>query len=170
MARFCRESLGLAAVAGLIWPVVWVNSGQGVRGSAALAAATQEASTQRVEVIRPVRGGVRRLTIQPGTVHAFESVDLYAKASGFLKTQQVDIGSRIKAGQALAEIDAPELQRDVDEAGAAVEQAKAQAELAVARVATAEAERAANVAEVTQAEADVLRLVAKGCTRSVRSN
>jgi RND family efflux transporter MFP subunit len=112
-------------------------------------------------VVRPARGGVRRLTIQPGSVDAFESVDLYAKASGFLKAQAVDIGSPVRRGQVLAEIDAPELQRDVEEAVAALEQARAQAEQAASRVLAADAEREANLAAAAQAESDVARLTAR---------
>jgi HlyD family secretion protein len=99
--------------------------------------------------------------MQPGSIHAFESVDLYAKASGFLKTQRVDIGSPIKAGEILAEIDAPELQKDVDEAAASLEEATAQVEQMASRIATAEADRAANAASVTQAEEEIARLVAR---------
>ena len=65
----------------------------------------------------------------------------YAKASGFLKTQKSTSATPMKRGDVLAEIDAPELEKDVDEAVAAVEQSKARAALAEARVMTAEAER-----------------------------
>jgi RND family efflux transporter MFP subunit len=99
--------------------------------------------------------------MQPGSVHAFESVDLYAKASGFLKSQRVDIGSSIKQGETLAEIDAPELQRDVDEATAKLEQARAQTDQVVSHVVTAEAERETADSLVVQAESDIARLAAK---------
>src|SRR5205085_715020 len=61
----------------------------------------------------------------------------------------------------LAVIDAPELQKDVEEAAAAVEQSQARATLAEARVATAEAEREAVAATLAQAEADIAKQVAK---------
>src|SRR5262245_45810849 len=53
----------------------------------------------RVEVVAPVPGGLVRTTTQPGSVHAFEHADLYAKVSGYLKTQSVDIGDQVKTGQ-----------------------------------------------------------------------
>jgi RND family efflux transporter MFP subunit len=159
--RVVGVAFSLAAAAGLIWPVVWGETGRNGSGQATPADPTKGVSVPRVEVVRPVRGGVRRLTIQPGSVHAFESVDLYAKASGFLKSQGVDIGSSIKRGEALAEIDAPELQGDVVEAEAAVEQAKAKTDQAVSRVATAEAERGTADAAVTQAESDIARLASR---------
>jgi RND family efflux transporter MFP subunit len=162
--RILLAAVGLAVIAGLVLPGIGGDAGRQVAAPAAVAAAPTTASVRRVDVIRPMKGGVRRLTIQPGSVHAFESVDLYAKVSGFLKTQRVDIGSPIKRGETLAEIEAPELQRDVDEAKAAVEQGRARAEQAASRVVTAEAEREAADAQVAQAECDISRLAA---TRSL---
>jgi RND family efflux transporter MFP subunit len=152
--------LGLTASAGVLWPSLWGGPGRADHGPASFAGPAGVPAAVRVDAIRPVRGGVRRLTIQPGTVHAFESVDLFAKASGFLKTQVVDIGSPIRRGQVLAEIDAPELVRDLEEAGAALEQARARAEQAASRVATAEAECKAWAAQAAQAETDLQRLAA----------
>lgn len=159
--RILAVALGVAAAAGLIWPVVWGETRRDGSGSNAAANSTNEPPVTRVDVVRPVRGGVPRRTIQPGTVHAFESVDLYAKASGFLKSQQVDIGSSIKRGEALAEIDAPELQGDVNEAEAAVDQARARADLTAFRISTAEVDREAAEAAAIQAESDIARLAAR---------
>ena len=38
----------------------------------------------RVNVVKPHKGGMARTTTQPGTLHAFQYADLYAKASGYL--------------------------------------------------------------------------------------
>ena len=83
-------------------------------------------SVPRVETVRPSKGGMRRTTVQPGTVVGFESVDLYAMVSGYLKTQVVDIGSRIRKGEVLAVIDAPRETKALEEAAALVEESKAQ--------------------------------------------
>src|SRR5262245_19149508 len=80
----------------------------------------------RVEVVRPLPGGITYKSQQPGSVQAFEFADLYAKVSGYLKDQVVDFGSRVQRGQVLAEIDVPELVKDADRAAAAVAQAQAQ--------------------------------------------
>ena len=120
------------------------------------------AMSTKVDVVHPEPGGIRRLTIQPGTVQAFESADLYAKASGFLKSQSVDIGSRVKQGEVLAELDAPELQEDVEQASASHEQAgRANPDQALARISTAEAESATATASEAQARTDIDRLAAK---------
>ena len=52
-----------------------------------------------------------RVTSQPGTIRAFEFAPLFTKVSGFIKTLQVDRGSKVKKGDLLAEIYDPE--RDV---------------------------------------------------------
>ena len=46
----------------------------------------------------------------PGTTEAFEEANIYARASGYISRRDVDIGSRVKAGQLLVEITAPELE------------------------------------------------------------
>jgi len=46
--------------------------------------------------------------VLPGSVQAFNSAQLYARVSGYLKVWYVDIGTKVKAGQLLAEIDIPD--------------------------------------------------------------
>ncbi len=104
-----------------------------------------------------------------GSVHSFEWADLFAKVSGFLKSQQVDrdgktipvdIGLHVQKGELLAEIDDPEIYAEADKAAADVEQARAQAAQAVAALETAKANLEAEKAAVKEAEADVGRYVA----------
>jgi len=94
-------------------------------------------------------------------MHAFESVDLYAMVSGYLKTQAVDIGSRIKKGEVLAEINVPRDMKAHEEAAALVAQAKAQIDQAEARIKMAQAQRGAAEAAIKVAEADLDRLIAR---------
>jgi membrane fusion protein, multidrug efflux system len=56
-----------------------------------------------------------RLTI-PGELVAYQQVDLYAKVPAFVKELKVDIGSRVKAGQVLVTLEAPELMSQVSAA------------------------------------------------------
>ena len=158
-------ALAIALIGGTSW---WLSRGHAAhKHDVAPTVAPSEAeddtdgSPVRVDVVKPRAGGLIRQTKQPGSVHAFESVDMYAKVSGFLKTQKVDIGDLVKQGDVLAVIDVPELEKDVDEGAAAVEQAKARAMLAEARVATAEAERQAVAATLVQTEADIAQQAAK---------
>jgi RND family efflux transporter MFP subunit len=94
-------------------------------------------------------------TTQAGSVHAFEHAELFAKVSGYLKVQNVDIGDTVKLGQLLAEIDDPEIHKAVDQARAALDQSKARVKVADAKIRTAEAEREAAEAMTRQAEAEV---------------
>jgi len=52
----------------------------------------------------------------PGELKAFEEVDIYAKLSSFVKEIPVDRGSKVKKGEVLAMLDAPELQSQLAEA------------------------------------------------------
>jgi len=121
----------------------------------------REQQAPSVEVIRPRRGGIPQTIQQPATIHSFESVDLYAMVSGYLKTQEVDIGSRVKKGQVLAEINVPRDVKAVEEATSLVEQARAQIVQAEARIKMAEAQRDASAAAAKVAESDRERLVAR---------
>jgi RND family efflux transporter MFP subunit len=118
------------------------------------------ATALRVEVVKPEPGGLGRQVVQPGIVHAFDKADLYAKVSGYLVRQKVDIGDAVKKGDVLAEVDAPEFFRSRDQARAALGQARAKVRLSEARVLTAEADRVSAAAVVTQAQADIAKLTA----------
>lgn len=52
----------------------------------------------------------------PCTTLAFEAANIYARASGYILKRYVDIGSRVKEGQLLVEITAPELEHQVAQA------------------------------------------------------
>ncbi len=52
----------------------------------------------------------------PGTTEAFEQANIYARASGYISKRTVDIGSRVKAGDLLVEITAPEIEHQIAQA------------------------------------------------------
>ena len=105
-----------------------------------------------VEVAHPRQGGIERTTTQAGSVHAFEHAALYAKVSGYLKVQNVDIGDRVKRGQLLAVIEDPEVDKAVEQNQAALDQAKAKVRVAEAKVRSAQAAKEAAEAMVKQSE------------------
>lgn len=125
------------------------------------AAKSAEAGATRAETVAPTKGGLVRQTSQPGSAHSFESADLFAKVSGFLKAQHVDIGSQVKQGDLLAEIDVPELVEDLEGAVAAHQQSLAEVTQAEARVDSAIADHLAAKSRVAQAEADAKRFDAE---------
>jgi membrane fusion protein (multidrug efflux system) len=57
----------------------------------------------------------------PGHVHGYFESPIYAKVSGYVKTLLVDKGARVKTGDLLAVIDAPELDHQVNDARATYE-------------------------------------------------
>jgi RND family efflux transporter MFP subunit len=115
-----------------------------------------------VRVVRPRPGGVGRTTKQPCTVQAFYLAEVHAVVAGVLQGQSVDIGTRVKKGQVLAQIDAPLLALAQKQAGAGVRQARgllneAQAKVAAAR---AEVQAAKGLIRQRQAELDSARATA----------
>jgi HlyD family secretion protein len=121
---------------------------------------TEADDAPRVQVVHPRRGGRPRTTVQPGSLHAFEYADIYAKVSGYLKEQSVDYGSRVKKGELLAVIDDPEVLQEAAQAEANVRLAKEQVKQTEALVKSTEAERDVDVAAVARAKADILKYTA----------
>jgi RND family efflux transporter MFP subunit len=122
-----------------------------------------------VAVVTLKKSLFQRTVSQPANVQAFRSVEVYPKVSGELKSLAVDIGDPVKAGQVLAEIDAPALRGELVRAQAVVSQAKARlarvesaVRVAGAALATEHAKAAAAEAGLKQAEAAVpVRQVAR---------
>jgi RND family efflux transporter MFP subunit len=86
-------------------------------------ALSREQALPRAEVIRVSRGSPRSELELPGNIQAVTEAPILARASGYIKRRLADIGDRVKAGQPLAEIDTPELDQQVVEAKATVQQA-----------------------------------------------
>jgi membrane fusion protein, multidrug efflux system len=60
----------------------------------------------------------------PGELKPFEAVNIYPKASGFVRKVNVDRGSRVKRNEVLAEIDAPEIIAEMAASKAAAQAAE----------------------------------------------
>jgi RND family efflux transporter MFP subunit len=103
-------------------------------------------------------GDLQNEVVLPGNIQAFIDSPIFARASGYLKKWNADIGARVKAGQVLAEIDAPELDQQVRQAQSAVDQAKAALDQTLANLVQGKAN--AELARVTAQRWS--NLVAKG--------
>ncbi|MDB5987830.1 MAG: efflux transporter periplasmic adaptor subunit [Nevskia sp.] len=68
--------------------------------------------------------------VLPGNVQAFADAPIYARTNGYLKRWLVDIGTPVKSGQLLAEIDAPEVDQQYHQAQADLDTAQANETLA----------------------------------------
>jgi RND family efflux transporter MFP subunit len=90
-------------------------------------AITQEVRTFVPKVrVAAVRASDSKMTVSlPATTTAFEAANIFARTSGYIEKRYVDIGDRVKAGDLLAEITAPELDHQIAQAKATLEQNKA---------------------------------------------
>lgn len=128
-------------------------------------AASIPAATAAITLVKPEKRPVVRVVEQPGTVQAFEETVLYAKVPGYVRAltadpdkasrpahdRLIDIGSRVKADQVLAELGVPELEEEFKQKEAVVRQAEA--EVAQARKALAASEAWVKSATAMVAEA-----------------
>jgi RND family efflux transporter MFP subunit len=92
----------------------------------------------RVMPVKPIDGPS---TVElPGTMQAFDAAVLFARATGYIATRNVDIGSRVHAGDVLAVIAAPDLDQQL---------AQARAQLAQMQAALDQAQANGTLAKVT---------------------
>lgn len=127
--RLVRTGIVLAVVAAaiLVWNLVTAH-----RAAAQLRAATDAQLAIDVATTKPESASADIELILPGTVQANYEAPLYARTSGYLKRWLVDIGTQVKAGQLLGEIEAPEVDQQLQQAEADL--ATAEANLKIAQV------------------------------------
>ena len=92
----------------------------------------QEEALPRVEVTEVGRSASKSDLVLPGNIQAITEAPILARADGYIKARMVDIGDRVRAGQPLAEIEAPELKQQVLQAQANLQQTTAALDQAVA--------------------------------------
>jgi RND family efflux transporter MFP subunit len=91
----------------------------------ALERTTEDQAIPTVLVTAAARGPVAEEIILPGTVQAWYEAPIYARTSGYVKRWYTDIGTHVKTGQLLAEIDTPDVDDQLHQAEA--DQATAEA-------------------------------------------
>lgn len=124
-----------------------------LRRAAVLSKETRELAIQTVSVVSPTPGKPSAGLAIPAEIKPFLDAPIYARASGYLKRFLVDIGAQVRAGDLLAEIDTPELDEELAQARAQVDQVKAA--LALAKISAdrwAELLKTASVSEQEAAE------------------
>jgi multidrug efflux pump subunit AcrA (membrane-fusion protein) len=90
------------------------------------AAALRRITPPLVNAVPVKRAGSNIELLLPGNVTPITEAYIFARATGFLKARYVDIGDRVRTGQKLADIDAPDLDQQVAQAKAALSQAQGQ--------------------------------------------
>ena len=100
-----------------------------------LSAAVAEGSVVPVVTVVTVgRATASSSVALPGALTAARTAAIYARTPGYVSRRFVDIGSRVRAGQLLADIDAPDLDQQVVQAQAVVAQMRAATALAMANL------------------------------------
>ena len=114
-----------AALAAGMFVLGWIPHQE--REAAAATTAADARHRPVVEVVVPRRAPDEFELTLPGDVRANQATAVYARTTGYLKPLPpgIDIGARVRAGQLLAELSAPELDADLERAHAAVGQANA---------------------------------------------
>ena len=95
-----------------------------------LAEATKQGAIPTVAVVTPQRGPGVEEVILPGNVQAFYDARIRARVQGFVRDWRYDIGARVKAGEVLATVEAPELDQQLQQAKGELTRAEAEVNLA----------------------------------------
>jgi RND family efflux transporter MFP subunit len=131
-----RRGIRLAGLAAGLVAAFTVITGITLRenGNARLREWTETQAIPTVAVLHPdSRGRLTSLDL-PGRLEAYSQAQIYARSSGYLKEWKVDIGAQVKAGELLAEIEAPDLDQQFVQAQADLASATANAKLAEANL------------------------------------
>ena len=132
-------------VLGLVGWGAWTHWSTSQRATETQQQAVSFAPTLRTVIAKREDGPVA-LTL-PGTTAPFDMAQLYARASGFIAERQVDIGSRVKKGDLLLRIAAPDLNAQLAQAAAQLGQT--QAALVQSRANVVAAQSNVRLAQVT---------------------
>src|SRR5215472_14522773 len=109
--------------------VIWGISSR-KQANAQLAQETQDLAIPTVSVIHPKPGAPQQEIVLPGNIQPYIDAPIFARTNGYLKKWSADIGSEVKSGQLLAEIDAPEVDQQLQQARADLATAEANLNLA----------------------------------------
>jgi RND family efflux transporter MFP subunit len=90
---------------------------------------TENQAVPVVAVALPDTRGKRTTFELPGRLEAYTQAQIYARVSGYVREWKADIGTPVKAGDLLAEIDAPDLDQQIMQAEADLASAKANSAL-----------------------------------------
>lgn len=130
-AEFLRKASpwATAAVGVVLALAAWGVLSRRAR-DAELARMTQEAAIPTVEICSPTVSNATQELVLPANVEAFVDAPIYARVNGYLKNWTYDIGARVKAGDILGVIEAPDLNQQVEQARGFLARSKAEENLA----------------------------------------
>ncbi len=130
IARFA----GIGAVLIVALMVGWgIWSHLATANAAKTATETRQNAVPQVRVMTAKSDDSPSVVDLPGTMQAFDSATLYARATGYIAKRNVDIGSKVHAGDVLAVIAAPDLDQQLAQARAQLIQMQAAMRQAIAQ-------------------------------------
>jgi multidrug efflux system membrane fusion protein len=135
-----------------------------------LAARTDDEAIPTVTVLHIADAEAARALVLPGDIEAYYGAPVYARVTGYLKAWYTDIGTPVKKGQVLAEIDAPDLDQQYEQAKGNLGTAVANEQLAAITAKRFLALKAQNAIALTLVDQQVATLNAdKAATQSARA-
>lgn len=164
-ARALRRAAIVLVILGLII-IVWSAVSAHQRATQ-LRAATEAQSVLTVATTSPQPLSAAAELILPGNLQANNEAPIYARTSGYLKRWLVDIGTPVKAGQLLGEIESPEIDSQLRQAEADL--ATAQANQKIAEVTAARWRNLRASDSVSKQEADEKISLADSTDAQVRA-
>ena len=129
-----RRKLGIFAVVAGVAAVLVVITGIRARedSSARLREWTDDQAVPTVAVVLPDARVLNATIDLPGRLEAYYRAPIFARVSGYLKGWSADIGAKVRAGQVIAEIEAPDLDQQLLQARADLASQEASAKLSEA--------------------------------------
>jgi RND family efflux transporter MFP subunit len=91
--------------------------------------ANQAIAALTVSVVQPEKAPATILLDLPGQTQAYTQAAVYAQTTGYVKKWNFDIGSHVREGDILAEIDTPQVDQQLNQAEATLKQAQAALDL-----------------------------------------
>jgi RND family efflux transporter MFP subunit len=128
MKHRARQILLLIALLAVVLAVWGVASRLIARGH--LKSRTSNDAELAVVTVKPTLSDADDELVLPGNLQAFIEAPIYARTSGYLRAWHTDIGTKVHKGELLAEIETPEVDRQLAQARADLETARANASLA----------------------------------------
>jgi RND family efflux transporter MFP subunit len=129
IASWIGISVVICGAAGAIAYAVVHGIASRVHAASTLKQETLAMAVPTVSVIHPKRGAMVEEVVLPGNAQAYVATPIYARVNGYLKMWYFDIGARVKSGQLLADIETPEIDRQLDQARADLATAQANFDL-----------------------------------------
>ncbi|MFU2325525.1 efflux RND transporter periplasmic adaptor subunit [Pseudomonas sp. NFX98] len=128
--RKSRARIGLLLTLIVLIAIVAFGMTGRASESAALQTWTEKQALPNVLLVKALAVPQAPALVLPGRLEAWSRAAIFARVGGYLKSWKADIGTRVKTGQLLAEIDTPELDQQLLQARADLATAKANATLA----------------------------------------